>query len=773
MKFKKITARIKAVAITAAMMATTLITPSFTSLSTVTAADVTVNHKFTAVEPTDGPGPHKAKINIASLKGSSSVTFNFETSYSGNATFGVTGGEISKDPWWYDDDAKYELTVKGGKCSFTYNIPAEYKDIIKTVEIGLWYPQEGETFTLTTASTTGGTTVTPGPTPGPTPGNPSLPTSANTKSGAYTFKDNGDGTATISSTLTAEYKFPEEFAKTGYVLTQGYDEETMYPDGYDGEGPINSHKFPLDGFGIKDMTSVETPYKESFDIQSFEYTIESDYDLTNFQYGGGINVDKGTQGDTESVKGKDGYWYNDQGEKDMEEYGAKFTEELGFTPHGAYVADNIGKYAKVVWDVPKEVQPCITFNGSSAVSFQYWYGTSDELEEANANTPAALAEDDDPETPSTPSNVVKEVRIKEATCTYTKTAVVPFNTKQPVNKKVGATLTAGDESTTKEYEYMLSGLELGERDLISAIKFNVSSSSDIGKLVTAMGISVDLENAVADKGWYMTGSGNIIVLGAGKTQEIMWIVPSAIRNDVAAIYEDSKAAFYYWYGENGETLKLDSIDFYIYQSVEEELKVNNLGEGGDLVVAVGETKYLKPNVDGCTVALATGQVQGLMEIGDEEAGKGIPITGLKEGVAYVEVTSPEGQVVKVKVKVTGSAVTTTDPNGPGTTTSTTVVTTAKPTTTTNPVTSTKDEIDWSKVKYGDVNLDTNVNTLDIVLFNMYLLDGEKTPLNATQRENANCEYDKDLDMTDSGKIVNYVAEIIKIEKLGDPNFYKK
>ena len=56
---------------------------------------------------------------------------------------------------------------------------------------------------------------------------------------------------------------------------------------------------------------------------------------------------------------------------------------------------------------------------------------------------------------------------------------------------------------------------------------------------------------------------------------------------------------------------------------------------------------------------------------------------------------------------------------------------------------------------------------------MYLLDKTTTPLNATARENADCEYDHNVDLADSAKLINYLAEMIPNTDLGDPDFYLK
>lgn len=155
-----------------------------------------------------------------------------------------------------------------------------------------------------------------------------------------------------------------------YLLTLGYDEDyydpTLNPEltdeerqaFLDGTAPINSHKFKFSEFGIEDITNVK--------FQSFNYIIESDTDLKQFMYGGGINVRQGSPADTEYSKGKNGYWYNDQGEEDIKEFGDKF--EIDDYGKG-YTATNAGQYVEIVWDVPVSVQEYVTKSESDAVGF--------------------------------------------------------------------------------------------------------------------------------------------------------------------------------------------------------------------------------------------------------------------------------------------------------------------------------------------------------------------------------------------------------------------
>lgn len=707
---KKLASRIKATVLSAVMTATVFISPAAYQLTQVTAADLSVNHKFVTTESTAEDATNKAKIDVSAFKGATTITFNFETSFTGEITIGAYGGEISEDPWWFDNEQQSKVTPKDGKCSFVYQVPSEYKNIIKTVGIGIWYPKDGTVVTLTTASA-GGTVISG-------PGEQEKPETQNTKSGSYSFVDNKNGTATISSTLTAEIDDQE----MDYLLTAGYDEESYLDESgkssWQEGDPINSHKFKFSEFGLEDLTTV--------DIQSFNYTIKSDEEISKFMYGGGINVTPRSPADTEYLKGKDGYWYNDQGDEDMEEYGDQFE----ITVNNGYTVNNTGAYAEIVWDVPADVQEYVSNDVTDAVGFQFWYAQA-----ANPPEGEDYAE-------------VSEIHLTAASCTYTRTITVPYN--KTVNKTVNQKLTPGSDETTNQYKFSLADLGLENRDLVSAVKFNVTSSVDLTKFTGGVGISVANGNTAATDGWYMPDA-NITVLEPGKTFEIMWIVPESIRKDVDVLSADGNLMFGAWYaGEETPTITLNSIDFYEFLSNEEDLIV----EPEKFEIAVGETKELSINVDGCTFVSSNSNV-ATVENG--------VVLGKAVGQSNIVVKTPEGQEKTITVKVV--AATTTAPVTTVTTAATTVTTVAS---TTVPVTTEDpdDVIDWTKVKYGDVNIDGEINIADVVLLNMYLLNPEVNKLNATARENAQCIYDGIINSGDSAHLLNYVAMMVKLEELG-------
>ena len=719
--------RLKAAAISAVMITTAFVTPSIATINSVTAAgssSITVNKTLIA----DGvnEGQRQAKIPVTLSSDVSKLTFNFETEYAGSVSIGIYGAEIKSDPYWVDLDGSFDATPKDGKFSVTYTIPSTL-DVtdVKSIGVGIWYPKTDEVFKLTTISTNGS-----GSSSGEDPSKPAEPiVSKNDKSGTCTFKDNGDGTADITSTLTAE------ISDVDYTLTAGYDEEKYAPYNPDPDAkeweegdPINSHKFKWDEFNIADIDNVT--------FQSFNYVIESDVDMKKLMYGGGINVKKDSVADTEAVKGKDGYWYNDQGEEDVEKYGDKFLIDDYAT---GYTVEDTGTYAKIVWDVPKSVQEWVTKGSDSAVGIQFWYGQDGSSEEYKE---------------------IETVKLTGASCTYTRKMTVPYN--KTINKKTNQKLTMGTDDTKNQIKLNLADLGLKERDKLSAIKFTVSGTG-VEKMQFGVGISTDIENPMATKGWYQPGNITVLDDGTRKSFEIMWILPDVVRNDVDLVSELGNLMFGYWYGGDKDgnevaNVTLDSVDFYTFQSKEDELTVSP----SELEITVGETKQLTTSVDGCTFVAASatgGEYFTVDESGNVEA--------LAPGAGTITVTSPEGQEVVVTVIVKAAQTTTT------TVTTTVTTTTTAVTTTTTTTTADPDPIDWSKVKYGDVDLDGDITATDIVLINKYVLSSAEYPfVNATATENANAHYDKDengkgiINLSDSNDVISVVLGIFKESDLG-------
>jgi len=746
--------RIKAAVVTATMVATTLAAPVMTTFTSVTAATKEVSslpYTLTADGVEDGLRQANIALPDGTKKGDT-VYLNFTTSSKVDAAIGVYGfGTTSpedgaaKGGYWYSVD---EAFASDGKSSFSCEvvIPTAMVGNPTKIGVGIWYPEDNSKWVLESI-----TTDKKGE---DTPAEPDIPVTANNKSGTCEFIDNKDGTATIISTLSAQYTDilsesadPTQF---DYTLTLGTDEEDYAPykdaegnvlPAYEEGDPINSHKFDFGGFGIDDMSNIR--------FQSFEYTIKSDdYDMSTIQYGGGINVNQGSPADTEAAKGKDGYWYNDQGTEDLEEFADAFKEHgLVEAIHSGYEATGCGSYAEITWDVPVGVQEHVEMKDSNAVGFQYWWCKDDTQSTPNEDgVDLGYTE-------------IPEIHLVSCTATYTRTMTVPYNTT--IEGPTGSKLTSGSDDTNQT-KFPLADLELGKRDKLSAIKFVVTTTEPLDKFVGGFGISLDAAKAPSlagdDPNWYQPS--NFAVINAEKnTFEVMWILPEAIRD---AVYPDGEVLIGYWYGdvagEEVSSVTVSDVEYYIYRTQEEELKTEDgleLPESIDL--KVGETYDLTVNVEGTTFSSSSESIATVDENGT--------ITAKAQGISTITVKTPEGQEKMITVNVKAAETT------PAETSATTTTTTKATTTTTAATTVDPDSIiDWSRVLYGDVNLDKEVTLADVAALSKHVSARDLYPLiNATATENANCQYDEAVDAADSLKIIEYKMKSITLLDLGKPD----
>lgn len=355
----------------------------------------------------------------------------------------------------------------------------------------------------------------------------------------WSFKDNGDGTATISSTVAKQI---DGEALGDIVLTKGYDEDYYAANPSDDpDKPINSHKFKFSDFGLTDMDGVI--------IESLTCTIESDTELDQIVYGGGINVINKSPADTEyakqvaGIKGKEqsGYWYNDMG---LEGEGsvASFEEqgvEFGITPGNGGTLVGAGTYAEVYWEVPAEVQPYVSDSSTDTISFQYWYG--------DTTAGGEYAE-------------VESVKLTNAVLTYTKTVIVPYADSVSTAVKKTITHTGADSAKNLEIDYADLGVD--ETKDVYAIKFEVSANAPIGKLIYNVGTGV--EKTVNPDYWFQE-AGNYAILEADKTADIMWIAPTVVAGDEThpngINTKDGKLLIGYYYGE-ADSISVDNIEIY-------------------------------------------------------------------------------------------------------------------------------------------------------------------------------------------------------------------
>lgn len=85
-------------------------------------------------------------------------------------------------------------------------------------------------------------------------------------------------------------------------------------------------------------------------------------------------------------------------------------------------------------------------------------------------------------------------------------------------------------------------------------------------------------------------------------------------------------------------------------------------------------------------------------------------------------------------------------------------------TTTTSETETTEEVDLTKLKYGDVDLNGVINISDVIKLNKYLV--KSMILNATQKENADCVHDGKIEVKDNFEIVRCICRIISESQLG-------
>lgn len=386
--------------------------------------------------------------------------------------------------------------------------------------------------------------------PDPDPDNPEVPdrenivpdgnkhsNGANSENGKnWSFVDNGDGTATITSTV-AKQMGGETFEPI--KLTKGFDEDYYAANPSDDpDKPINSHKFKFSDFGLTDMDGVV--------IESITCVIESAEEIDQFVYGGGINVQNGSPADTEYAKqvagipGKEhaGYWYNDMGTEgegsvaDYEEQGVEFQIAPG---NGGRLYE-AGTYFEAYWEVPAEVQPYLTDVSTDTVSFQYWYGCDAE------------------------GNEIDSVDITNAVLTYTKTVTVPYT--DCISTAVDSILSHGGTDAQKNLNVSYADLGIDETKDVYAIRFDITAKEDIGKLIYNVGTGV--EKTVSEDYWFQE-EGNYCILDAGDTAEIMWIVPTICAGDEShgnrINTTDGKLNIGYYYGET-DAITVDNIHVY-------------------------------------------------------------------------------------------------------------------------------------------------------------------------------------------------------------------
>ena len=273
-------------------------------------------------------------------------------------------------------------------------------------------------------------------------------------------------------------------------------------------------------------------------------------------YGCGTNVEEGSPADTEYAKrgiidGKEkaGYWYNEMGEDSREEFEDEGVE-FGMKDIGeGTTIEGAGKYIECLWDVPAEVQKYQTTNSGDSIGFQFWYGTKDASKYTEIT-------DSDPLT------------ITSAALTYTITKTIPYtgSVKKSMSKSLNCTSSSDSK---KNLEVAYSDLGIEENMKVYAIRFDVSASKAVNKLVYGTGTGT---TKVVSDYWYQEPV-NSVVLEAGKTAEIMWILPKEVTGDSPEkniVNPDGNVVFGYYYGES-DAITVKNIEVYYYENEEPSL----------------------------------------------------------------------------------------------------------------------------------------------------------------------------------------------------------
>ncbi len=522
------------------------------------------------------------------------ITFTLVADYTGNFNYGFGIG-IAEDPWWMEWDGtkgkwvseaegtdvavtageEFTITIDVSSLKLKYDpataqYPGEY-------EFRNYYSGTGGTVTILSAvSGKGSGTTTPtdpddsgDSTTGENGGKTDGSTTTNSKSGTWSFVDNGDGTGTMTATQARQI---EGF---DYLLTKGYDEDYYAEEGVTpGEDdPINSHKFSYGDFGLGAVGSVKAA--TGITIESLEATITSEVPVKRFMYGGGLNVGNQSPADTESakvaagIKEDGGYWYNDMGTDKYEECvaaGAEFGVEVGRGYDVTSETMQLGEYFNVIWDVPADVKP---YEDSGTISFQFWYGEEDAEEYTELET----------------------CNLIGAVLTYTEEKT--FDYTDTVSVEVGETIAAGDMSAAVAY----ADMGLTENSDVKAVVFTLDAGADLDKLVYGVGTSVGEDWKL----WSDKDGGDawdyVVTDTEAGTVEIAWIVPDGA--DVNEMY--GNVQFGYWYGGKGEEVldevTLESIDVYYYEAEPETTEPTTTTEEPTTTTTEEPTTTTEPELE--------------------------------------------------------------------------------------------------------------------------------------------------------------------------------
>ena len=794
---KKFGKRLGALMIGVAMLTTTVAASGLMSVATITAdaaagKTITVGQELAIpIKNASGKVTNEDETTcvqtVSDLAESGIKTLQFNLSASSEVAEFVYYSGIStteEDVWWAN-------VADGVKCTpyaTEFSVVIDYSDVdinydntyaTQTMKFQNCYTGDADgneiAITLESIVVNGTTDTSNGEPKGNLNTGGAGYTTANSLSGSSEFKDNGDGTATLKSTITKKIDDVSALYKEAYggdvILTPSpegddYSEEAYLVDIATGEIVktadvtydatkytkaseaqirsagylLNGHKFAYKDFGIYKGTS-ET---DEVVVESLKVVLRADSgtNVTRIQYGGGVSVDAHSPADTEWTKNqaglkadKDaGYWYNDLGVDALKEtqdaidaYNAANGTDIAFgveVQNGQDIRDaSFGDYVEVTWDVPADVVPYAIAGDNGSISFQLWYG---EIE-AEKYTP------------------LESLKMESAALTYTQSITFPYQGK--VTKTVNEKLL-GDAGT--EFLFSDFGMEYEYTADVYGIEFTLSAAQGIDNLVLGAGTSV--LKKLSDDTWFQANNcpseseGNSITLinadESKKEYTFLWTMPGKVakgltKNAKTGEYEGKGtnyisteeetsnfklAAYYAGWKDEATDIAVTVDDITLYYTTDDR---NNSAKADmfeeDLFVRpetlemeVGDEETLTTNVEDCTFVSGDVDVVTVDNKGN--------VTAVGAGETTITVTTPHGQVKEVTVVVT-------DPFVP---------------------------------LYGDTNLDGKVSLIDVVYLNKY--NAGAMTFNDQQLENADCVYDGKVGLNDATILLQYLVEIV--DKVG-------
>ena len=210
--------------------------------------------------------------------GATSVTFTIESDYETSFSYGL-GVSIADSPYWTEHNSKggwdskgdgYSVKLKKGSNEVTVDLSdvdikpgGSYE--FRCYYCAHWDNRRGDmvdnSVKLTDTSFDS-----------PSSGSQGTVEKNRKQSGEWSFKDNKDGTATVSATVS------RQIDDLDILLTAGYDEDyyAEHPSKFTEDAPINSHKFSYADFGLSSDDDIT--------FESLTVVVESDTAFDKFMY---------------------------------------------------------------------------------------------------------------------------------------------------------------------------------------------------------------------------------------------------------------------------------------------------------------------------------------------------------------------------------------------------------------------------------------------------------------------------------------------------------